>query len=100
MSNGSGPVPQAARNDELADFLKNNKADFVKALDAGSSLDGWVIVMGEAISAFYGANHSKYAKFDFTSLPSPEIGNEAGGEIKLPLLCIPDAGSCTSFALV
>lgn len=46
MSNVNA-LAQASKDDgRLSAFLKNNKADFVKALDAGSSLEGWVIVMG------------------------------------------------------
>lgn len=52
MSNGSiqdtdGP---ASQDDELASFLSDNKRDFVKALNDGSTLEGWVIVMGELVS--------------------------------------------------
>lgn len=47
MNTGAAYTPVAAQNDdELASFLRTNKADFVKALDEGSSLQGWVIVMG------------------------------------------------------
>ena len=46
MSNVNA-LAQAAKDDgRLSTFLQNNKADFIKALGAGSSLERWVIVMG------------------------------------------------------
>lgn len=51
MSNGSiqGSNGLASQNDEFASFLSDNKRDFVKALNDGSTLEGWVIVMGELV---------------------------------------------------
>ena len=47
VSDQHGPN-SSGQNDQLGSFLKENKADFMKALsDGSSSLDGWVIVMGE-----------------------------------------------------
>lgn len=43
-----GTNSHSGQNDELGNFLQQNKEDFMKALNGGDSLDGWVIVMGES----------------------------------------------------
>lgn len=49
MSNGlpGGSQSQNGKHDDLAGFLRGNKADFLKDFAGGNSLQGWVIVMGE-----------------------------------------------------
>lgn len=72
MSNGllQAHVPATAQHDELASFLTKNKADFCRALDDGTSLEGWVIVMGnEAGDLDSIASAIGYAYF--ASHPSP-----------------------------
>ncbi|KAK9895676.1 DHH phosphoesterase [Cystobasidium minutum MCA 4210] len=79
--NGQSTSSNGGQNDDLASFFEHNKADFMKALDDGSSLEGWVIVMGNeagdldsiasAIGYAYFASQTASSSTSATSSTSP-----------------------------
>lgn len=78
FSDGSAHTATMAHSDELASFLEKNKADFVNALNDGSSLEGWVMVMG-ALQCHL--PRCRASKCWYCLILPKTTGNEAGGRV-------------------